>query len=120
MKQKLIELIAYAKQIASAKCYGYVLCNNCPNKKYEGRCKDNFMAEELIANGVTIQKWIPSYEYPKETGFYICWYKSPYGEDLWKVGQCYWNGTNWTTVGFMPLVVQVKQYTPLPEPPKGE
>ena len=59
LKQKLIELIDYAKQIAEAKCNGYVSCTNCPNRECGDECTDIFMAEELIANGVTIQKWIP-------------------------------------------------------------
>lgn len=75
------------------------------------------IASYLIANGVTVQEWIPSYDYPKETGFYNCYYKTP-DSNLWRVGMCYWNDTNWTQVGFMPIAVQVMFYMPLPEPPK--
>lgn len=77
------------------------------------------IAEELMAEGVTVQEWIPSYNYPKETGFYNCYYKTP-DSNLWRVGMCYWNDTNWIQVGFMPVAVQVMFWMPLPQPPKGE
>ena len=77
------------------------------------------LADHLIAHGVTVQEWIPSYDYPKETGFYNCYYKTP-DSNLWRVGMCYWNDTNWIQVGFMPAPVQVMFYMSLPQPPKGE
>ena len=105
MREKLIELIRKADK-----------------EDHETRTQDEhytFMADFLIASGVTIQKWIPSWDYPKEVDFYNCYYKIPDG-NLWRVGMCYWNGTNWIQIGFMPIAVQVMFYMPLPKSPKGE
>ena len=111
VREKLVELL-------SAGCCPDDGCDFCDYVDFEG-CRPHFLADHLIANGVTVQEWIPSYNYPKETGFYNCYYKTP-DSNLWRVGMCYWNDTNWIQVGFMPVAVQVMFWMPLPPPPKGE
>ena len=57
MREKLIELVANAR--------GNALWHNAPNPA-------EYVADMLIANGVTIQKWIPVTErLPEENGAYL-------------------------------------------------
>ncbi len=120
VREKLVELLGAVSCQGPGESLG-----SCPNRRY-GQCGEvenlsycvvQNTANHLIAHGVTVQEWIPSYDYPKETGFYNCYHKRP-GSNLRRVGMCYWNGTNWIQIGLMPVAVQVMFYMPLPEPPE--
>lgn len=88
--------------------------DNCPLLWIQGEVGN--LADYLIANGVTIQRWIPvtEQEEPTENGTYLChgyWFGSRrkqtetadfFGE--WKIEN------NFILTHWMPL----------PEPPKGE
>ena len=58
----------------------------------------------LIANGVTVQKWIPVTERLPKNGEAIL--------------TCYWDG--WICDQYSPVDDGVTHWMPLPEPPKGE
>lgn len=109
LKQELIELLETVVSPNELLCDGEVLVST------------SRVANHLIANGVTIQKWIPvSERLPEECGFYICFYQSPYGNDCLRVGQCHWNEESWVRIGAIPPHVKVTHWMPLPEPPKGD
>ena len=101
MREKLIELIQSA-------------VNGCATY-WAGLIADN-----LIANGVTIQKWIPVTETPKERCCYFVTVKH------WLDGkpvtrEAYWNGADWLSCDRMhELTPRVTHWMPLPEPPKEE
>lgn len=118
MGEKLIELLYEAE----AKCE-YADCGQC---EYLGldACGFYMMAEHLITNGVTLQKWIPVSErlpMPYERvltcrldhdsgGKHICheYLTTSYGETLvWCLDLDTWKSV-------------VTHWMPLPEAPKGE
>ena len=73
-------------------------------------------ADRLIANGVTIQKWIPASEPPKKMKPVICLYKN---EDGTQVGGGYVNDFGiWTLIA--PAKGTITHWLPLTLPQKGE
>ena len=77
-----------------------------------------FIANHLIANGVTVQQWIPFTEPPKKMKPVICLYEN---EDGTQVGGGYVNDHGiWTLIA--PAKGTITHWTPLnlPQPPKGE
>ena len=71
------------------------------------------IADHLIANGVTVQKWIPVSEPPKERGDYLCYYKyEPQMPDAVCENTYYGKG-RWMSDGD-----KVTHWMPLPQPPK--
>ena len=76
------------------------------------------VADYLIANGVTVQKWIPVTERLPENGETVicvlkrgeCWVATwnEFDDNLWS------DGENWCSNS------EVTHWMPLPEPPKGE
>ena len=118
MREKLIELL------------GTVFCNgngeslgSCPDRKH-GLCGEvanlsycviRNIANHLIANGVTVQQWIPASEPPKEKGRYWCNVKSfsfpgKYYQTVLKWDDGFIEGSIYTD--------DVTHWMPLPEPPK--
>ena len=79
-------------------------------------CEMDTVADHLIANGVTIQKWTPVTEPPKKSGFYlVCtvheFYKTAnIAKAHFRSGGFYGQGGHWSNV---------THWMPLPELPKG-
>ena len=60
VKEKLVELIGKARKEAAKKCRSFFSCKDCPNQDDNNpMCRNTYIAESLIANGVTVQRWIP-------------------------------------------------------------
>jgi hypothetical protein len=57
-REKMIELICDAKYDVDRICVERDWCDGCPAKHGEGDCKEAYIADHLIANGVTVQEWI--------------------------------------------------------------
>lgn len=77
------------------------------------------VADYLIANGVTVQEWIPVEErLPEEKVNCIVHYKHAYcdSDDYWAIGVSFFDGKKFQ-IG---LAYKVTHWIPLPEPPKGE
>jgi hypothetical protein len=104
MREKLIELLKDTHANAAWHHWGY-----------------EESADHLIANGVTVQRWIPASEPPKKNGRYLCRYVfneqydmpfeqvlSYFATDLKPHFQ--YEGCD--------LGVKVTHWMPLPEPPK--
>ena len=104
MKDKLIELIfgSLCKHIHKS-------CNLAEN-----------IADDLIANGVTVQEWIPASEPPETKGFYLVagnlrWAGNPMAREA------YWLGDAWLSCdGKCYITRRITHWMPLPTPPKGE
>ena len=77
------------------------------------------IADHLIANGVTVQEWIPVTErLPEEKVDCIVHYKHDYcdNDDYWAIGICFYDGEKFQ----MDWSYKVTHWMPLPKPPKGE
>lgn len=108
MREKLIELLCEAKSKSADEAW-------FSNATYAQQLE--IEADHLIANGVTIQRWIPANEPPKDNT-----------ENQWviyKVGGSYfystgyYDGKNWRSA-ITDFKIQIAGWMPLPEPPKGE
>lgn len=118
MKNKLIELLRGASERHNSICSQHGLCRGCPNKEIAD-CRLGNIADFLISNGVTIQRWIPANEPPKK-------YRDEYGE-LFPFLVCeygteepfraFYDGREWGDGYFE---ITVTHWMPLPEAPKEE
>lgn len=104
VREKLIGLIADAKCIYA--------------NDYSDHTEDEYIADILLDNGVTVQEWIPVTESPTGNGYYIVvvnhWFD---GEPV--VREAYWNGCDWLSCEKKrELTPRVTYWMPLPEPPK--
>ena len=75
------------------------------------------VADNLIANGVTVQEWIPASEPPKDDteDFWVI-YKTGAG---YRYTTGYFDGRCWRSSATS-FEIPVVGWMPLPEPPKGE
>ena len=81
VREKMIELIAKAKYI-------------CAND-YSDHTEDEYIADTLLDNGVTVQEWISVDErLPEEKVNCIVHYKHAYcdNDDYWAIGICFYDG----------------------------
>lgn len=118
IREKLVELMGEVG----------VACNNtdcskCDYFDVEG-CVDYFIADHMIANGVTVQEWIPVSEPPKECGRYYT-NRKLFGGDYVAILQYridsdggYWS--YYDDEYGVRLLQDVTHWMPLPTPPKGE
>ena len=74
--------------------------------------KNEMVASHLIANGVTVQEWIPVSEPPKEKGAYIVC------TDKGGILLGHWYGKEWTVGGGAKK--HLAYWMKTPQPPKGE
>ena len=78
-----------------------------------------FIADHLIANGVTVQEWISVKDrLPEEKVKCIVRYKHAYcdNDDYWAIGISFYDGEEFQ-IG---LSYKVTHWQYLPQPPKGE
>lgn len=117
-RKKMIELIEKARNKDFAICTSHAMCKDCAYGT-EKDCHSAGIADHLIANGVTFQRWIPvTDEQPDENATYIVaafdgrairttfaqW--QPRAKKWYLTGsRSYWKVTHWM---------------PLPTTPKGE
>lgn len=99
-REKLIDILV------NLDTYGCEECQKCASFKYDLPCNDKCFCEKtadhLLANGVTIQRWIPVTERLPRNGEHILVYYS----DGWICDQ------------YSPVDGGVTHWMPLPEPPK--
>ena len=99
VREKLVELIAETIELY-------------PSEREE-------LADGLIANGVTVQKWISvDDELPEEKVDCIVHYKHAYcdNDDYWAIGICFYDGEKFQ----INPAYKVTHWMPMPLPPKGE
>ena len=105
VREKLVELLDNAI-IDSDDNYGF------PNT--------NQVADRLIANGVTVQEWIPVKDrMPENSGFYLVLHQDKYDRSA-SIAIDYYvmcGAGEWWANEF---THNITHWMPLPEPPKGE
>ena len=87
--------------------------------RYWGSNTSEEIADNLIANGVTVQEWIPVKErLPQEKVNCIVHYKHAYcdNDDYWAIGMCFYDGEKFQ----LDPAYKVTHWMPMPQPPKGE
>lgn len=115
IREKLVELFDEAARICNnqdCRACGYFREANCINKT---------IIDHLIANGVTIQQWIPvSERLPKEGDDVLVF---GYWHEKWQPLICHLSPHfkgSWYTMPAGMQVYSVTHWMPLPTPPKGE
>ena len=113
-REKLIELLNEAEEYEVNTCMFHSKCEDCPGRKYGDNCRDYLKADHLIANGVTVQEWIPVTErLPEDSCRALIRSASGYiGVDSYDKDRGHFeSGGMW---------IPVTHWMPLPQPPKGE
>lgn len=79
-------------------------------------------SDHLLANGVTVQQWIPVSEPPKENDWYMCWVMtSAIGKkEKWEQKLCFWEDDCWLKSDRSFVLIKPTHWMPLPEPPEEE
>ena len=106
VREKLIELIAKAKYI-------------CAND-YSDHTEDEYIADTLLDNGVTVQEWISVKDRLPETGGYVACIakRNPFSRFMPMVARIEKNG--WVNPITEQYISEVTHWMPLPEPPKED
>ena len=113
VREKLIELLK------TNACPAPFMCDPACRYYGFGDCFPDRFADHLIANGVTVQEWIPvDDELPEEKVNCIVHYKHAYcdNDDYWAIGICFYDGEKFQ----MDWSYKVTHWMPLPKPPKGK
>lgn len=114
IREKLVELFAEAARICGK--------SDCCKCRYfnDQSCVDALLIDHLIANGVTVQEWIPASEPPETNGCYLVagnlrWDGKPMAREA------YWRGDAWLSCdGKCYITRRITHWAHLPTPPKGE
>ena len=106
VREKLIWLIAKAKYI----------CTN----DYSDHTEDEYIADTLLDNGVTVQEWISVNDrLPEAGGYVVCIAKrNPFSRFMPMVARIEKNG--WVNPITEQYISEITHWMPLPERPKGE
>ena len=113
VREKLVELLK------TNACPSPFMCDPACRYYGFGDCFPDRFADHLIANGVTVQEWIPVEErLPEEKVNYIVHYKHAYcdNDDYWAIGMCFYDGEKFQ----LAPAYKVTHWMPMPQPPKGE
>lgn len=106
VREKLIGLIAKAKYI-------------CAND-YSDHTEDEYIADTLLDNGVTVQEWIPVDDrLPDNGGYVVCIAKrNPFSRFMPMVARIEKNG--WVNPITEQYISEVTHWMPIPQPPKED
>lgn len=86
---------------------------------YDDWFSNNYIAEKLIANGVTVQEWVDVKDrLPEESGMYIVTANDGHAQ---RVSFVQWQKKNrmWNLTGARSYW-RVTHWMPMPQPPEGE
>lgn len=85
-----------------------------------GKTERNFLADQLIANGVKVQEWISVKDgLPEAGGYVVCIAKrNPFSRFMPMVARIEKNG--WVNPITEQYISEVTHWMPIQQPPKGE
>ena len=106
VREKLLWLIAKAKHI-------------CAND-YSDHTEDEYIADTLLDNGVTVQEWVSVEDgLPDVGGYVVCIAKrNPFSRFIPMVARIDKNG--WVNPMTEQYISEVTHWMQMPQPPKGE
>ena len=104
-REKLIELLKESLRAIGGVCNDNI-CKHCKYEKYGDDCGYAIRADHLIANGVTVQKWIPVSERLPEANVAVLVYDGKFVD-----GFTFYDLSYVSKYG-------VTHWMPLPQPPK--
>jgi hypothetical protein len=116
-REKLIELMCNAKYEVDSICVSRDWCDGCPAEYGKGACKEVYVADHLIAHGVTVQEWISVKDRLPEGFRYVLLWDSA-DRDFF-MGVLRDNG-EWYVPWYQDEPFNITHWMPLPQPPKGE
>ena len=115
-REKLIELLYEAEEYEVNTCMFHSECEDCPGRKYGDNCRDCLKADRLIANGVTVQKWIPvSERLPEDDSDVLAYLRI--GEERRIYPANYAKGMWFDCIFNTPATENTTHWMPLPQPP---
>ena len=99
------------------------ICNFCEHFKNKSACerhKKEVIADNMIANGVTVQEWISVKDRLPEAGGYLACIakRNPFSRFIPMVARIEKNG--WVNPITEQYISEVTHWMSLPKPPKGE
>ena len=99
------------------------ICNFCEHFKNKSACerhKKEVIADNMIANGVTVQEWISVKDRLPEAGGYVACIakRNPFSRFIPMVARIEKNG--WVNPITEQYISEVTHWMSLPKPPKGE
>ena len=108
VREKLVELLRNAKAAMKSE------------NLYCDIARNMFVADFMMANGVTVQEWIPVKDRLPEAGEYVvCIAKrNPFSRFMPMVARIEKNG--WVNPITEQYISEATHWMPMPEPPKGE
>ena len=104
VREKLVELLLQEQGVCKP--------SDCKYCGVKGSCSYYRVADSLIANGVTVQEWIPVYDRLPDKPMRCLVYTK-------RGGYCGYDITYYNQ-GFYSEYSKVTHWMPLPQPPKGE
>lgn len=116
-REKLIELLVEARSKAFTLCNDHAVCKGCEYEKISG-CHRACIADRLIANGVTLQRWIPVTERLPEA-FVSVLVQMPGEKPFPTVREGFISNNGvWHSAHFDRESDEVTHWMPMPEPPE--
>ena len=110
VREKLVKIVCDVMETDGCICH----CNHPPCFEVER------VVNALIANGVTVQEWIPVDDrLPEVGGYVVCIAKrNPFSRFMPMVARIGKNG--WVNPITEQYISEVTHWMPMPQPPKGE
>ena len=121
VKEKLVELLYTAEELADKRCDSYPNCDSCPADNKRIDCMEWLKADCLLSLGVTVQEWISVKDRLPEAGEDVIVFG--YWHEKFQPLMCYLsphNKDSWFTTIAGQEVYAVTHWMPMPSPPKGE
>ena len=127
VREKLVELLYTAEELADKRCDSYPNCDSCPADNKRIDCMDWLKADCLLSLGVTVQdgnddnvltKWIPVTERLPEKGLRVLTTDGAFVGEMYLDERGQWRRYNVNSHELL-MALDILYWMPMPEPPVG-